>query len=97
MSGAARDLALAMNTVVLRHGAPEDVGDSRLDTWQQLDRIAVPVTVAWGALDVPFLVQRYQQLAQKLPHSRTQILHGHAHLPYLENPLAVAELIAAAR
>lgn len=85
-----------MNTVVLRNGVPEDTGGSGIDAWRQLGRIEVPVTVAWGDLDVPFLVERCQHLAQQLPHSRTRALPGCAHLPYLENPGAVAELVVGA-
>ena len=93
VQGEARDLALAMNTVVLGNAVPEDAGGSGIDTWHQLGRIEVPVTVAWGDLDVPFLVERYQKLAEQLPGSRTQALPGRAHLPYLENPHTVAQLI----
>lgn len=94
VQGVARDSALAMNAVVLRNGVPEDVGGSGRETWQELGRIEPPVTVAWGDLDMPFLIERCQQLAERLPGSRTRVLPGHAHLPYLESPQAVAELIA---
>ncbi len=94
VQGAPRELALAMNAVVLGNGEPEDVGGTGIDTWRHLDRIAQPVTVAWGDLDVPFLIERCQQLAKQLPGSRTRVLPGHAHLPYLESPQAVAQLIA---
>lgn len=62
MTGAARDLALAMNRVVLRNRELGAGGGSGLDAWQQLAKIEVPVTVGCGNLDVPFLVERCQEL-----------------------------------
>jgi pimeloyl-ACP methyl ester carboxylesterase len=96
VSGAARELALEMNAIPLRNDVPEDAGGSGLDAWQHLDQIRTPVTMAWGDLDVPFLIDRCRQLAARLPHSRTHVLHGTAHLPYLEDPHIVAAMIGQA-
>jgi pimeloyl-ACP methyl ester carboxylesterase len=50
--------------------------------------------VACGDLDVPFLLDRSKQLAEQLPNARFVLLPGMAHLPSLEQPEAVAALVA---
>lgn len=94
--GPARDLALRMNAIVLRNGVPEDAGAGSLDAWHQVEKINVPVTVAWGDLDVPYLVGQSEQLVTRLPAGRARVLPGTAHLPYLEQPDLVAEVITEA-
>jgi pimeloyl-ACP methyl ester carboxylesterase len=93
VSGPARDLALAMNAVIIANDVPEDAGASGVSAWDRLGEIGVPVTVACGDLDVPFLFTRSQELARRLPHARYQTLPGRAHQPYLEDPAQVAQLI----
>ncbi len=93
VGGSARALALDMNAIVLRNGAPEGAGDSGLDAWSRLAGIGVPVTVACGDLDVPYLVARSRELADRLPRGRHHVLTGMAHQPYLEAPVLVAQLI----
>lgn len=56
----------------------------------------VPVTVACGDLDVPFIVDRCRQLAGRLPAARHFVLAGMAHQPYLESASTVAQLIRSA-
>jgi pimeloyl-ACP methyl ester carboxylesterase len=94
VGGSARALALDMNSIALRSAVPEDAGGSGLDAWSRIEEIRVPATLAWGDLDVPVVVDRCRTLAERLPELReARILHGTAHLPYLEQPHAVAELI----
>lgn len=96
VSGPARNLALAMNAVVQRNGIPESAGASSADAWNQIEKINLPVTVAWGDLDLPFLVNRSEQLAARLPAGHGRVLPGTAHLPYLDQPDIVAQVIAEA-
>lgn len=91
--GAARDLMFAMNDIILRNNVPDTAGEGNLDAWNQLEDMTIPVTVAWGDLDVPFTVDQCQQLVQRIPHAQAHVLPGRAHLPYLEDPAGVAELI----
>jgi pimeloyl-ACP methyl ester carboxylesterase len=93
VSGAARDLALAMNAIVLAHEAEDRALASDVNAWHRLDEIRVPVTVAWGDLDEPALIDSSRHLAGHLPDARAQVLPGTAHLPYLERPDLVADLI----
>ena len=93
VGGKARDLALAMNARALRNAALDGAGVSGLDAWGRLDEIRLPTTVACGELDVPFMVERCRELANRLPNAHRRMLPGVAHLPYLERPAMVADLI----
>jgi pimeloyl-ACP methyl ester carboxylesterase len=93
VGGAARELALDMNAIILRNGEPEETGGSGVDAWNRLDEVRVPVTVACGDLDAPFLIDRNRELAKRLPDARYRVLPGMAHQPYLEQPDRVAQLI----
>jgi pimeloyl-ACP methyl ester carboxylesterase len=94
VSGPARELALDMNEIVLRNDVPEDAGASGVDAWRRLSEVAVPVTVACGDLDASFLVGRSRELAERLPQGRHRVLPGVAHMPFLEQPAMVAQVIA---
>ncbi len=63
---------------------------------RRLEEIRVPVTVACGELDVPFLIARSRELAGRLPDGRYRELPGMAHQPYLEQPGQVAHLLLGA-
>jgi pimeloyl-ACP methyl ester carboxylesterase len=93
VSGAHRDLALAMNAIALSHDAENQALPSEVDAWHRLDEIQVPVTVTWGDLDVPELIDRSRHLVENLPAARGRVIPQTAHLPYLERPEVVADLI----
>jgi len=67
-----------------------------VDAWHRLAEIKVPVTVACGDRDVPFLADRCRLLADRLPTARHHVLAGLAHQPYLESASTVAQLIRSA-
>jgi len=96
VGGAARELALAMNAVIIGNGETEFGGAAGVDAWHRLSEIRVPVTVACGDLDVPFIVDRCRLLAGRLPVARHVVLPGMAHQPYLESASTVAQLIRSA-
>ncbi len=93
VGGEARVLALGMNAIILGNAGREDEGDSGVDAWHHLDEIQVPVTVACGGFDVPFIISRSRELAGLLPSGRYRELPGMAHQPYLEDPGQVADLL----
>ncbi len=97
VSGAARELALDMNRIVIANeqDAVSD-GASGLDAASRLHEIAVPAVVACGELDVAIKVRSSAELAGALPNARYIGLPGRAHLPYLEASHEIAELILAA-
>ena len=96
VAGPSRELALAMNAIALKNEIPEESGKSGLAAWSRLEEINIPVTVACGDLDLPFIIARSKELADWLPKSRFHVFEGMAHLPYLEQPAVVAELITTA-
>jgi pimeloyl-ACP methyl ester carboxylesterase len=96
VSGPARSLALDMNAIVIANKVPGKTGASGVDAWNRLAEVRLPVTVACGELDAPFVIDRNRQLARRLPSATFQLLPGMAHQPYLEQPGNVASLIARA-
>lgn len=96
VGGAARELALDMNAVIIRNNVPEEAGGSGLDAWSRIDEIQIPVTVACGDLDIPFVANGCRLLAERLPVGTHRVLAGMAHQPYLESADTVAELIRSA-
>ena len=88
-----RTLAIQMNEIILGNDAAEDAGASGLDAWGRINDVRVPVTVACGEFDVPFLKSRSRELAESLPFGRFVELRGVAHLPHMENPDEVATLV----
>lgn len=93
VSGKSRQLLLEMNDRLLRNPTGDHSGNSGINAWERLSELQVPTTVAWGDLDIPLIVDECRQLATRIPNARQQVLTGMAHLPYLENPQAVATLI----
>lgn len=93
VGGAARELALDMNRIVLANGESEADGASGLDAAGRLHEIAIPAIVACGELDVPFKRRRSAELAAALPSATYVSLPGRAHLPYLEAPGEIADLL----
>jgi pimeloyl-ACP methyl ester carboxylesterase len=96
VSGPARDLALAMNAVVLANDVDDATGATGIDAWARLGEVRVPTTVAWGALDVPLLITECRTAAARIPGARTVVLPGAAHFPHLERPQCLAELVGSA-
>jgi pimeloyl-ACP methyl ester carboxylesterase len=94
VGGPGRELALAMNRIALASGLPEDAGEGGIDVWSRAAELRLPVTIAWGELDVAQIAEQCEALARRLPGIRaTRALAGTAHLPSLEQPAAVAALI----
>ena len=95
VGGPVRDLFLDMNAIALRSEAEsaEDQVTDDVDAWSRLGEIRVPVTVAWGELDIDVLNQRCQQIVDRLPVATGRALPEVAHLPYLEDPELIADLI----
>jgi len=96
VSGPTRDLALAMNAIVLRDRRPELVVVGETDAWARLPEVNVPAMVVCGDRDVPFLRDRCAELARRLPQGRHRVVAGAAHGPQLEQPEVVAQLIGEA-
>jgi pimeloyl-ACP methyl ester carboxylesterase len=96
ISGPVRDLFLEMNAIALKSEAESAAEETDVSAWSRLAEITVPVTVAWGELDVPVLNARCEAIVERLPNATGRQLPGVAHLPQLEDPELVAGLIRAA-
>jgi pimeloyl-ACP methyl ester carboxylesterase len=95
VSGPARTLLQKMNGAILAQATDEYLGDAGLDAWSQAASVTLPTLVCWGPLDLPPIVARSAELARLIPGATSAELPGTAHLPYLEQPGPVADLIAA--
>jgi pimeloyl-ACP methyl ester carboxylesterase len=93
VTGAPRRLAEDMSRQMVSYDADEHAGDSGLHAWSQVESIEIPTVVGCGDLDVPFMIDRSRLLAERLPQGRFALLPGVAHLPGLEQPDLVADLV----
>jgi pimeloyl-ACP methyl ester carboxylesterase len=93
VGGATRALTMEIYADNRRKGDSEYSGASNVDAWSRLAEVTVPVTVACGGLDVSYLLTRSRELATRLPKATYHELAGMAHLPYMEQPDVVADLI----
>ncbi|MGH8891026.1 MAG: alpha/beta fold hydrolase [Acidothermaceae bacterium] len=96
VGGPARALAQTMTRDALSRRNGENAGASGVDAWSRLGDIAVSTTVVCGDLDLPFIVERSHELADRVPGAAYRELAGVAHLPYLEDAPMVANVIATA-
>jgi pimeloyl-ACP methyl ester carboxylesterase len=83
VSGAARELFLAMNGAAL---AAPDPGPEVPPpaAWDRLEDVAAPTLVLVGELDLVDCRVRAAALAERIPDARLAVLPGTAHLPHLE-------------
>ncbi|MGT2427185.1 alpha/beta fold hydrolase [Amnibacterium kyonggiense] len=93
VGGAPRELAADMDRRILASGTHRDAGGSDLDTWHRLGEIRTPVLATWGDLDLPPDQPFYALTAERLGDAEARVLPGVAHLPSLERPEVVADLV----
>lgn len=89
----ARELALAMNAIVLAAGEVEHAGTSGVCAHPRVGEVQARTTIVVGELDVPLIVEAGRELARRIPHARLLSLPARAHLPYLEDPAQIATAI----
>jgi len=65
------------------------------DALERLPRIAAPTLVLVGAEDILSPVSYAQELTERIPGARLQVLERCGHVPFLEEPKAVAEALLA--
>lgn len=93
VEGAPRELFARMNERILEVDAADDAGDAGLDAWTRLDAVESPVLTTWGALDIPADEPFYAETARRIGQGPGRVLPGVAHLPGLEQPALVADLV----
>jgi pimeloyl-ACP methyl ester carboxylesterase len=92
VSGSTRDLVLDMNATALANFVAED-SNHAVDAWSRLGDLLVPTTVACGTFDATHIIRRSEIVGTRIKGARHVSLEGVAHLPYLEDPSAVAALV----
>ena len=94
VTGVGRQLALDMNAIALSAASPGH--EPRVvDAWSRVGEIACPVLVLVGGLDMSHLQARCHDLARRIPGAELRVMPGAAHLPALEQPETVADLVRA--
>jgi pimeloyl-ACP methyl ester carboxylesterase len=94
VTGEARRLFLDMNGIALRSppvGPNLDVAPA----FHRLGEISTPSLVIWGDLDFPHIQERCRHVAATMPNGSGHVLTGMAHLPSLEQPTEITNLLAA--
>jgi len=92
VSGAARELFLAMNDIALRAEARgEEVPPPA--AYDRVGEIAARTLVLYGDLDFPHFAQRCAHLATTIARARLVRLVGMAHLPSVEAPAAFNDVL----
>jgi hypothetical protein len=74
VGGAARQLALDMNAVIIGNNVPETEGAADVDAWHHLAEVKVPVTVAGGDC----IISRQGWPVQFASSNRLQLRRGQA-------------------
>lgn len=97
VQGDVRERFQQMCRAVLETDQSDEAGASDLDAWSRLGEIAVPTTVAVGALDLADIRASAREIAGRVPGARLVELPGTAHLPSLDAPDAVVRLVQEAR
>jgi pimeloyl-ACP methyl ester carboxylesterase len=79
-----RSLFLDMNRLALTGNAPPE--EPPPAAWDRLGQLDLPVHLLVGALDVPYLQERCEELARRIPGAQLTRWPDVAHLPPLEQP-----------
>ena len=93
VTGSARILFMEMNGIALR---AENLGQSiepLSSSYPRLSEIGVPTLIVWGDLDFPHIQARCDHITNLIPQGRSELINGVAHLPSLEAPEVVTEII----
>ncbi|CAB3810637.1 alpha/beta fold hydrolase [Paraburkholderia fynbosensis] len=90
--GDARRLFHEMNSVALRLPPPGTNIDEPI-AYERLTDVSVPTLVICGDLDLPSIQERSRYVAANVPFGTFHQISGSAHLPSLERPQEVTNLI----
>ncbi len=92
VAGEARRLFLDMIGIALR-SPPVGANLDLAPAYDRLDTIRAPTLVLWGDLDFPHIRERSRHVASVVPGATGHELRGTAHLPGLERPEIVTDLV----
>lgn len=92
VGGAARELFLDMNGIVLRK--PElTLEEKRPEAWSRVDGLNAPSLLIVGDQDFTTLIDRHETLSEAMPNAFAVVLEGVAHIPSIERPDLVNSLL----
>ena len=94
VTGEARRLFLDMNGIALR-SPPVGSGVDVTPAFHRLGAISAPSLVIWGDFDFPHIQERCRQVALRMSNGSQHVLSGTAHLPSLDRPADVTDLLVA--
>ena len=95
VEGGARELFLDMNGRALRAAPTGEVeDDAETPAWQRLAELDVPVLAVVVAHDLPHIRERTLGLEARINGARTVVLAASAHVPQLDDPAALSEVLA---
>ena len=87
-----RDLFLDMNSIALR--MPELTKELEPPSaYERVSDLRLPALVIWGELDFPHIKERCRQLVDSMSAAAGREIIGTAHLPNLEQPDRINELL----
>jgi pimeloyl-ACP methyl ester carboxylesterase len=92
VAGQARTLFLDMHGIALR-SPPTGANLDAAPAYHRLGEISVPSLVISGNLDFPHIHERCRHIANVLPNGSYHELTGAAHLPSLERPTEITDLV----
>ncbi len=93
VGGAPRRLFIEMNAIALRAPKLGRILEAP-PAYPRLHEIAMPSLIIWGNLEFPDIQARCQHLVDQIPGARAHVMSGVAHLPSLERPAALTQVIA---
>jgi pimeloyl-ACP methyl ester carboxylesterase len=92
VAGAQRQLALDMNRIAL-HAESPGYEVPPPDAWSRLSGLHLPVLVVVGELDMRLQRERAAAVAERITGARLHFMPEAAHLPGLEQPGPLAEIV----
>jgi pimeloyl-ACP methyl ester carboxylesterase len=92
VTGHARRLFLDMNAIALR-SPPSGTNLDATPAYGRLGEVSVPSLVICGDLDFPHIQERSRHVATSVPDGTLHVVGGTAHLPSLEQPAAITDLL----
>lgn len=92
VTGDARRLFLDMNAIALRSPPPGTNRDVD-PAYGLLGELTMPALVIWGEFDFPHIQGRCRHVVATVPNAKGHALAGTAHLPSLDMPGTITELL----
>jgi pimeloyl-ACP methyl ester carboxylesterase len=92
VGGAVRALFLDMNAIAL---AKPPLGDEETPepAWPRMEQVGAPTLLIVGGEDFTAIIDRHDDLSERMPNAFATVLEGCAHIPSIERPDLVDALI----